>query len=146
MKQIEYLTNVLYSQLGLTQEILNGSADEKTMLNYYNRTIEPILSAIVSEMKRKFLTKTARSQMQSVMFFSDPFKLVPVSEISEIADKFTRNEIMSSNEIRQIIGMKPADDPKADELRNKNLLQPKEDQGEAESNSTEDDSGADQKT
>lgn len=121
MSQIEYLTSMLYSQLGITQSILDGTADEKTMLNYYNRTIEPILSAVVDEMKRKFLTKTARSQMQSISLFRDPFKLVPVSEISEIADKFTRNEIMTSNEIRQVIGMKPADDPKADELRNKNL-------------------------
>lgn len=121
MSQIEYLTSMLYSQLGITQGILDGTADEKTMLNYYNRTIEPILSAIADEMKRKFLTKTARSQMQSIEFFRDPFKLVPVADISEIADKFTRNEIMTSNEIRQIIGMKPADDPKADELRNKNL-------------------------
>lgn len=127
MKQIEYLTSMLYSQLGITQSILDGTADEKTMLNYYNRTIEPILSAIVDEMKRKFLTKTARSQLQSISFFRDPFKLVPVTEISEIADKFTRNEIMSSNEIRQIIGMKPSDDPKADELRNKNLSQAKMD-------------------
>ena len=128
MKQIEYLTSMLYSQLGITQSILDGTADDKTMLNYYNRTIEPILSAIVDEMKRKFLTKTARSQLQSISFFRDPFKLVPVNEISEIADKFTRNEIMTSNEIRQIIGMKPSDDPKADELRNKNLSQPKDDQ------------------
>lgn len=126
MSQIEYLTSMLYSQLGITQSILDGTADEKTMLNYYNRTIEPIISAIVDEMKRKFLTKTARSQFQSVSFFRDPFKLVPVNEISEIADKFTRNEIMTSNEIRQIIGMKPSDDPKADELRNKNLSVPKE--------------------
>jgi len=128
MKQIEYLTNMLYSQLGITQSILDGTADEKTMLNYYNRTIEPILSAIVDEMKRKFLTKTARSQSQSILFFRDPFKLVPVNEISEIADKFTRNEIMTSNEIRQIVGMKPSDDPKADELRNKNLSRPKSEQ------------------
>ena len=127
MKQIEYLTSMLYSQLGITQSILDGTADDKTMLNYYNRTIEPILSAIVDEMKRKFLTKTARSQLQSIVFFRDPFKLVPVSDISEIADKFTRNEIMTSNEIRQIIGMKPSDDPRADELRNKNLSQPKDD-------------------
>lgn len=124
MAQIEYLTSMLYSQLGITQGVLDGSADDKTMLNYYNRTIEPILSAIVDEMKRKFLTKTARSQLQSISFFRDPFKLVPVNEISEIADKFTRNEIMSSNEIRQIIGMKPSTDPKADELRNKNLSEP----------------------
>lgn len=102
---------------------MDGSADEKTMLNYYNRTIEPIIAAIVDEMKRKFLTKTARSQKQTVMYFRDPFKLVPVNEIAEIADKFTRNEIMTSNEIRQIVGMKPADDPSADELRNKNLNQ-----------------------
>jgi len=124
MNQIEYLTSMLYSQLGITQGILDGSADEKTMLNYYNRTIEPILSAIADEMKRKFLTKTALTQLQSIEFFRDPFKLVPVSDISEIADKFTRNEIMTSNEIRQVIGMKPSDDPKADELRNKNLSEP----------------------
>lgn len=124
MKQIEYLTSMLYSQLGITQSILDGSADDKTMLNYYNRTIEPIIAAIVDEMKRKFLTKTARSQRQSIQFFRDPFRLVPVNEISEIADKFTRNEIMTSNEIRQIIGMKPSDDPEADELRNKNLSKP----------------------
>ena len=124
MTQVEYLTNLLYSQLGITQGVLDGSADDKTMLNYYNRTIEPILSAITDEMKRKFLTKTARTQLQSIKFFRDPFKLVPVSDISEIADKFTRNEIMTSNEIRQVIGMKPSDDPNADELRNKNLSQP----------------------
>ena len=136
MKQIEYLTSMLYSQLGITQSILDGTADDKTMLNYYNRTIEPILSAIVDEMKRKFLTKTARSQLQSISFFRDPFKLVPVNEISEIADKFTRNEIMTSNEIRQIIGMKPSDDPKADELRNKNLSQPKDDQTDLSNDAT----------
>ena len=124
MKQIEYLTTMLYSQLGITQTILDGTADDKTMLNYYNRTIEPILSAIVDEMKRKFLTKTARSQKQSISYFRDPFKLVPVNDLAEIADKFTRNEIMSSNEIRQIVGMKPSSDPKADELRNKNLSEP----------------------
>lgn len=124
MSQIEYLTSMLYSQLGITQSILDGTADEKTMLNYNNRTIEPIISAIVDEMKRKFLTKTARSQQQSISFFRDPFKLVPVNEIAEIADKFTRNEIMTSNEIRQVIGMKPSDDPRADELRNKNLSEP----------------------
>ena len=123
MKQVEYLTNMLYSQLGLTQSILEGSADEKTMLNYYNRTVEPIVSAIVDELKRKFLTKTARAQKQSIMFFRDPFKLVPVENIAEIADKFTRNEIMTSNEIRQIVGMMPSKDPGADELRNKNLNQ-----------------------
>ena len=116
MSQIEYLTSMLYSQLGITQSILDGTADEKTMLNYNNRTIEPIISAIVDEMKRKFLTKTARSQGQSISFFRDPFKLVPVNEIAEIADKFTRNEIMTSNEIRQVVGMKPSDDPRADEL------------------------------
>ena len=121
MGQVEYLTNMLYSQLGLTQSILDGSADDKTMLNYYNRTIEPILAAIVDELKRKFLTKTARAQKQTIMYFRDPFKLVPVNDIAEIADKFTRNEIMTSNEIRQIVGMKPAKDPEADELRNKNL-------------------------
>lgn len=126
MSQIEYLTSMLYSQLGITQSILDGTADEKTMLNYYNRTIEPIISAIVDEMKRKFLTKTARSQLQSIMFFRDPFKLVPVNDIAEIADKFTRNEIMSSNEIRQVICMKPSDDPDADKLRNKNLSTPSE--------------------
>lgn len=119
--QIEYLTNMLYSQLGITKEILEGTADEQTMLNYNNRTIEPIVSAIADEMKRKFLTKTARSQGQSIMYFKDPFKLVPVSQIAEIADKFTRNEIMSSNEIRQIIAMKPSDDPNADKLHNSNM-------------------------
>jgi len=126
MSQIEYLTSMLYSQLGITQSILDGTADEKTMLNYNNRTIEPIISVIVDEMKRKFLTKTARSQLQSISFFRDPFKLVPVNDIAEIADKFTRNEIMTSNEIRQVVGMKPSDDPRADELRNKNLSAPSE--------------------
>lgn len=126
MKQIEYLTNLLYSQLGVTQEVLNGTANEQTMLNYNSRTIEPIISAIVDEMKRKFLTKTARSQLQTIMFFRDPFRLVPVNDIAEIADKFTRNEILTSNEIRQIIGMKPSDDPKADQLINSNLNQPEE--------------------
>ena len=129
MSQIEYLTSILYSQLGITQSILDGTADEKTMLNYYNRTIEPIVSAIVGEMKRKFLTKTARSQRQSILFFRDPFKLVPVDHIADIADKFTRNEIVSSNEIRQIIGMKPSADPKADELRNKNINQSSDEMG-----------------
>ena len=124
MKQVEYLTSMLYSQLGITQTILDGTADEKTMINYYTRTIEPIVSAIVDEMKRKFLTKTARSQRQSIEFFRDPFKLVPVNDIAEIADKFTRNEILTSNEIRQIVGMKPSDDPKADELINSNISQP----------------------
>ncbi len=130
MSQIEYLTSMLYSQLGITQSILDGTADEKTMLNYNNRTIEPIISAIVDEMKRKFLTRTARSQSQSISFFRDPFKLVPVNDIAEIADKFTRNEIMTSNEIRQVIGMKPSDDPRADELRNKNLSAPSESEPE----------------
>ena len=129
MKQVEYLTNQLYSQLGITQTILDGTADEKTMLNYYNRTIEPIVSAIADEMKRKFLTKTARTQNQSIEFFRNPFKLVPVNDIAEIADKFTRNEIMTSNEIRQIVGMKPSDDPKADELHNSNIAETKEDPG-----------------
>lgn len=115
---------MLYSQLGITQSVLDGTADEKTMLNYLNRTVEPFVSAIVNEMKRKFLTKTARSQGQTIMFYNDPFRLVPVSDIAEIADKFTRNEIMTSNEIRQVIGMKPANDPKADELRNSNISKP----------------------
>lgn len=128
MKQIEYLTDTLYGQLGLTKTILDGSADEKTMLNYYSRTVEPIVSAIVDEMKRKFLTKTARTQKQSIVFFRDPFKLVPVNDIAEIADKFTRNEILTSNEIRQKIGMKPSDDPKADQLINSNLNHPNENQ------------------
>lgn len=123
MSQIEYLTSMLYSQLGITQSILDGTADEKTMLNYYNRTIEPMISAIVDELKRKFLTKTARSQRQSIQFFRDPFKLVPVSELAEISDKLTRNEIATSNEVRQIIGWKPSKDPKADELRNSNINQ-----------------------
>ena len=126
MKQVEYLTNLLFSQLGITQSILDGTADEKTMLNYYTRTIEPIVSAIVDEMKRKFLSKTARSQKQSIMFFRDPFKLVPVNDIAEIADKFTRNEIMSSNEFRQIVGLRPSSDPKADKLINSNLNHPEE--------------------
>ena len=124
MKQIEYLTELFFSQLGITQSILDGTADEKTMINYYNRTIEPIVAAIVDEMKRKFLTKTARTQGQTIKYFRDPFKLVPVSEIAEIADKFTRNEIASSNEIRQVIGWVPSSDPKADELRNSNISEP----------------------
>ena len=123
MKQIEYLTSMLYSQLGITQSILDGTADEKTMLNYYTRTIEPIISAITDEMTRKFLTKTARSQKQAIMSFRDPFKLVPLNNLADIADKFTRNEILSSNEIRQIVGMKPSDDPKADQLINSNIRQ-----------------------
>ena len=126
MKQIEYLTNMLYSQLGITQTILDGTADEQTLLNYHSRTIEPIASAIVDEMKRKFLTKTARTQKQTITFFRDPFKLVPVNNIADIADKFTRNEVLTSNEIRQIIGFKPSADPKADELRNSNLNHPDE--------------------
>ena len=126
MKQIEYLTSMLYSQLGITQSVLDGTADEKTMLNYHTRAIEPIISAIVDEMKRKFLTKTARSQLQSISFFKDPFTLVPVNDLAEIADKFTRNEIMTSNEIRQVIGMKPSDDPKADQLVNSNINQSNE--------------------
>lgn len=124
MKQIEYLTSMLYSQLGFHQTILDGTADEKTMLNYTNRTIEPIASAIVDELKRKFLTKTARTQGQSIEFFRNPFRLVPINNIAEIADKFTRNEILTSNEIRQIIGMKPSNDPKADQLVNSNIAQP----------------------
>ena len=130
MSQIEYLTSMLYSQLGLTQSIMDGSADDKTMLNYLTRTVEPILSAIVDEMKRKFLSKTARSQKQSILFFRDPFKLVPVGEFAEIADKMTRNEVMTSNEIRQKIGMTPSKDPNADKLRNSNLSAPKEESTE----------------
>lgn len=126
LKQVEYWTNMLYSQLGITQAVLDGTADEQTMLNYNNRTVEPIVAAIADELKRKFLTKTARSQGQSIEYFRDPFRLVPVNNIAEIADKFTRNEIMTSNEIRQIVGMKPADDPKADELRNSNISQSKQ--------------------
>lgn len=121
MSQVEYLTNLLFSQLGITQSILDGTADEQTLLNYYQRTINPIIEAVVSELNRKFISKTARTQGQAIMAFRDPFKLVPVNNIAEIADKFTRNEILSSNEIRQIIGMKPSDDPKADELINSNL-------------------------
>lgn len=127
LKQVEYLTNMVYSQLGITQSVLDGTADEKTMLNYMNRTVEPIISAIVDELKRKFLTKTARSQLQSIVYFRDPFRLVPVNDIAEIADKFTRNEIMTSNEIRQIVGMQPSKDPKADELVNSNISQAKQD-------------------
>ena len=123
MNQIEYLTKMLYGQLGMTEEIFNGTANEETMLNYYNRTIEPIASAITLEMRRKFLTKTARTQGQTIMFFNNPFKLTPVSKLADIADKFTRNEILSSNELRGIIGYKPVDDPRANELRNKNLNQ-----------------------
>lgn len=126
LSTVEYLTSMLYSQLGMTQGILDGSADEQTLLNYNNRMIEPILSALVDEMKRKFLSKTARAQRQSIMFFRDPFKLMPVSQVAETADKMTRNEIMTSNEVRQIIGLAPSDDPSADELRNKNLSEPAE--------------------
>lgn len=139
MKQIEYLTNMLYSQLGITQSILDGTADEKTMLNYYDRTIEPIVAAIVDELERKFLTKTARSQKQTIMYFRNPFKLVPVAELAEMADKFTRNEILSSNEIRQIIGYKPSSDPKADQLVNSNITQPESNSpgGEQKATATE---------
>lgn len=132
LTQIKYLTELLFSQLGITQAILDGSAGEVEMLNYNNRIIEPILSALVDEMKRKFLTKTARSQNRSIMFFRDPFKLVPVSQLAEISDKMTRNEIMTSNEVRQIIGLRPSDDPAADELRNKNLSQPASSQSPSE--------------
>ena len=132
IEQVEYFTNMLYSQLGITQAIMDGSADEKVMQNYYTRTIEPIVSAIVDEMKRKFLTKTARTQGQSIMFFRDPFKLMPIADFAELADKLTRNCIASSNEIRQAIGMKPVDDPQADQLINNNLSQPKEALEEAE--------------
>lgn len=131
-KQVEYLTNMLFSQLGMTQSILDGTADDKTMLNYNNRIIEVIVAAMVDEMKRKFLTKTARSQGQSISMFRDPFRLAPVSDIAEIADKFTRNEIATSNEIRQIIGWKPSKDPSADELRNKNLNQTAKEAGRVE--------------
>lgn len=127
LKTVAYLTNMLYGQLGISQAVMDGTADEQQLLNYNNRTVEPIVSAIVDEMKRKFLTKTARSQRQSIMFFRDPFKLVPVNNVAEIADKFTRNEIMTSNEFRQVIGMKPSNDPKADELRNSNISEPAQD-------------------
>lgn len=132
MKQIEYLTSILHGQLGITQAILDGTADEQTQLNYITHTVEPIISAIVDEMNRKFLTKTARTQNQTIAFFRDPFKLVPVNNIAEIADKFTRNEIMTSNEIRQVIGMKPSDDPKADQLVNSNISQPEGDEPQQE--------------
>lgn len=130
MQQVEYLTNLLFGQLGLTPEIMNGTADEKAMLNYTNRTLEPILTSITESLKRTFLTKTALSQKQSIEFFREPFKLVPISDIAEIADKFTRNEILSSNEIRQIVGFKPAGDPKADKLVNSNMPQPELSTGE----------------
>ena len=136
MKQIEYLMNQLYSQIGMTPSVLDGTADEKAMLNYNNRTIEPIISAIVDAMKRSFLSKTARTQGQTVMFFREPFKLVPINNIADIADKFTRNEILSSNEIRQIIGIKPSDDPKADELRNSNINHPEDSEQSGNANPT----------
>lgn len=137
LKQIEYLTEQLFSQLCMTQAILNGSASDSEMLNYYNRDIEPILSAFVDEMVRKFLTKTARTQKKSIKFFRDPFKLVPVLQLAEISDKMTRNEILSSNEVRQIIGVKPSDDPKADQLRNSNINQSTEEQKVFSTNKTE---------
>jgi hypothetical protein len=121
MEQVEYLQKMLYSQLGINDEILNGTANAETMTNYYNRTIEPIVAAIADEMKRKFLTDRMRANGQSIEYFRDPFRLVPASEMAELADKFTRNEIMTSNEIRQVIGLKPIDDPKADQLINSNL-------------------------
>lgn len=124
MSQIEYLTSMLYSQLGITKAVLEGTASEAELTNYFNRTIEPILSAITDSMIRKFLTKTARTQKQSILFFRDPFKLLPVSNLAEVADKFTRNEIMSSNEFRQIVGLRPSDDPRADKLENKNIRNP----------------------
>lgn len=136
LKQVEYLTNMVYGQLGLTEEVFNGTADEATMLNYHNRTIEPILAAMTQAMTRKFLTKTARTQKQTITYFRDPFKLVPVETFAEIADKFTRNEIASSNEIRTAIGWKPSKDPKADELRNSNLSAPKEEGSEVEGDET----------
>lgn len=126
LKQIEYLTSLLYGQLGLTEEIMNGTADEKAMLNYHNRTIEPILASMTEAMKRTFLTKTARSQKQSIEFFRDPFRLVPINDIAEIADKFTRNEILSANEIRSVIGIRPSSDKKADQLKNSNMPAPSE--------------------
>ena len=146
LKQVEYLTSMLYRQLGITQSILDGTADSKTMLNYKNRIMEPIVSAFADTMKIRFLTKTARAQGQSILYFQDPFKLVPVENIAEIADKFTRNEIMSSNEIRQFIGMKPSDDPSADELRNKNLNQAKIDMQEKNVGNDETDDTTNRKT
>lgn len=137
-KQVEYLTESLYSQLGITPSIIDGTADEKTMLNYFNRTIDPIINAIILEMKRKFLTKTARTRKQSIMYFRNQFTLASVTEIAEIADKFTRNEIASSNDIRQLIGWKPSDDPSADELRNKNLNKSQQDNQQVENNNNED--------
>lgn len=137
LKQVEYLTSMLYSQLGITQTILDGTADEQTMINYYSRTIEPIISSFTDEMKRKFLTKTARTQKQTIMFFRDPFKLIPSEKLAELADKFTRNEIMSSNEFRQIVGRKPSNDPRADMLLNSNLNHPPDEMNEENNNSIE---------
>lgn len=137
MTQVEYLTSMLYSQLGITADVLNGTADEKTMLNYNNRIIEPLLGAITDEFKRKFLTPTARTQHQSITFYREPFKLVPVNDLAEIADKFTRNAILSSNELRGLIGFKPVDDPKADELSNKNLNEAKGQENPVVTNRTE---------
>jgi len=137
LKQVEYLTSMLYSQLGITQTILDGTADEQTMINYYSRTIEPIISSFTDEMKRKFLTKTARTQRQTIMFFRDPFKLIPSEKLAELADKFTRNEIMSSNEFRQIVGRKPSNDPKADMLLNSNLNHSPDEMSKENSNSIE---------
>lgn len=134
MKQIEYLTEMLYSQLGITKAILDQTADEQAMTNYYTRVIEPIISALVDEMRRKFLTKTARTRLQTIMFFRDPFKLVPVGKVAEIADKFTRNEILTSNEVRQIVGFKPSEDPKADQLVNSNIAQPEQEFNEGGEN------------
>lgn len=141
MDQVDYLTNMLYSQLGMDETVFNGTADEKTMLNYHNRTVEPILSAIVNNLHRKFLTKTARTQGQSIMFFRDPFRLAPVEQIAEIADKFTRNEILSPNEIRAIIGYRPSDDPRANELRNRNLNQNEGNQNSVSVNESIDEDG-----
>jgi len=146
LDEVQYLTNLLFGQLGLTPEIMNGTADEATMLNYTNRTLAPILTAIVQEMKRKFLTKTARSQLQSILYFRDPFKLTPISDLAEIADKFTRNEILSSNEIRQIIGFKPHSDPKADQLINSNMPQSVTGAAPAEDTSSSDEASVDQST
>ena len=139
MSQIEFLTSMLYSQLALTQSIMDGSADEKTMQNYLTRTVEPILSALVDEMKRKFLTKTARSRKQSIMFFRDPFTLIPVTNLAEIADKMTRNEVMTANELRQKMGMKPSADPNADKLHNSNLRAPDKEQTGTEHTTTKED-------
>ncbi len=137
MNQIEYLTSMLYSQLGINQSVLDGTADDKAMTNYYARTCEPIISAIVDSLKRTFLSKTARTRKQSIMYFRDPFSLVPLSELSELADKLTRNEIMSSNEIRQKIGLKPSNDPDADKLKNKNISHPDDSGGDSNTNEEE---------